>query len=112
MVKELIIILMEIYLKVNLIPILSMDMVYLMEIQYSIKEIGKMISLMEKELTNLMMDRNIKDNLLMDCHMEEENLLIKFFVMKVSLFKVIFMEKEWFSINLVRYFKEFYKETL
>ncbi len=76
------------------------------------KEIGKIIYHQEKESINLMIIPNIKVNFIMDYHMEKENSLIKLFVMKDNSYKDTFMDKLQSIINLVKFFKEYYKETV
>jgi hypothetical protein len=58
------------------------------------------------------MDLNIKDNLLMDYQLEEENLLINYFVFKVSFMKECFKDKEWYFINQEKYSKDFCKKIV
>lgn len=82
MVKELIIILMEMYLKEIGSVIKLTDLVYLMGLKLCIKVNGKMAYLMEKESIDLMIHQNMKDNSVMVNLMEEENLPMKFYAIK------------------------------
>ncbi len=82
MVKELIIISMEMYLKEIGSVIRLTDLVYLMDLKLCIKVNGKMACLMEKESIDLMIHQNMKENLVMESLMEEESLPMKFYVIK------------------------------
>lgn len=83
-----------------------------MEIVYFMKEIGKIIYHQEKESINLMIIPNIKVNFIMDYHMVKESSLIKYYVIKDNSYKDAFMDKLQSITNQVKYFKEYYKETV
>jgi hypothetical protein len=94
MVKELIIMLMEMFSKEIGQIIKSMDMEFLIVQELIIKVSGKMDFHMEKVSINLMILQNIKANSKMENLKGEVNLQTKFFAMKDCFKMVCFKDKE------------------